>query len=64
VCDIWQCNGHTSQEWLVTGSAFHVFGSSSGPCLDDFHSLTVNFNPVDMFQCNGTSAQSWSINPS
>jgi hypothetical protein len=64
--DIWQCNGHSSQQWVLRGTL--NYGATLRPmtdpnnyCLDDAHSGTAPYNPVDIYQCNGTLAQWWAV---
>ena len=62
----WACNGTPAQSWtfyFVAGTAlqpiFEIGPAGSSFCLDDYHSIAQNGNPVDLYPCNGTTAQLW-----
>ena len=38
---------------------YQYVNKASVTCLDDFHSSTIPYTPVDVWACNGTQAQAW-----
>jgi hypothetical protein len=62
----WECNQTNAQTWTfyrVGGSSqspiFEIELTSTGFCLDNYHSTAKSGNPVDIYECNGPVAQLW-----
>ena len=55
------CRIRPSEAWTLPAGP--VLAASAGRCLDDFHSVGNNGNPIDMFSCNGTPIQNWTFEP-
>ncbi len=55
------CRIKPADAWTLPAGP--VLAASAGTCLDDFHSVGNNGNPIDMYSCNGTPIQNWTFEP-
>jgi hypothetical protein len=55
------CRIAKNEAWTLPAGP--VLSSSADRCLDDFHSVGNNGNPIDVFSCNGTPIQNWTFEP-
>lgn len=59
--EIWRCNGHTSQVWVLPAGP--VASVVPGKCMDDAANGTANGNKIQLWSCNGSKAQNWRLRP-
>ena len=55
------CRIKSNEAWTLPAGP--VLASFADKCLDDFHSVGNNGNPIDMYSCNGTPIQNWTFEP-
>jgi hypothetical protein len=55
------CRIKPNDAWTLPAGP--VLAAFAGKCLDDFHSVGNNGNPIDMYSCNGTPIQNWAFEP-
>jgi O-glycosyl hydrolase len=58
--DIWDCDGGTNQQWLLTASKqLQVYGTK---CLDAYANGTAAGTKVVIWDCNSGTNQQWNLN--